>query len=260
MDKRTAKELLSAYRPEGSDALDENLKDALELAERDPEMKQWFESQIVFDRTVSSSLKLLSAPETGKSAILATALLDSESEQENGPKRIVSTNWWQYTAAAAMIAFAALFTFQYINSQDPDLRESVSSTWLDSVKLLADSALPLDKRGSEIASLDNWLTQNDAPASNSIPAVLTEETDLAGCRIFDLPNGKKASLLCFTKGSQFVHVFVVRKSDLDNQPVTEQTWERKGDWNLFAWTEGDVIVTVASKLPADTITPWISRA
>lgn len=260
MDKQTAKEILSAYRPDGIDALDENLKEPLALAEHDPELKAWFETELETDRQFAAALKAVQAPQTGKKAILATALFDEETDREETDSKIVSVNWWRYAAVAAVVTIAALFSFQHYKSQDPDLGQIASNSWLDSVQVLADAALPLDKRGDEIATLNDWLAQNEAPISAAIPASLTMETDLAGCRIFDLPNGKKASLLCFAEGSKFVHVFVVRKSDLQNHIIEEQSWQRKGDWNLFAWTEGDMLMTVASKEPAESITPLLSNA
>lgn len=263
MDKHTAKEILSAYRSNGADATDDNLADALNFSQRDPEMKQWFESERAFDQSFSASLKDIKGPEAGKKAILATAIFENVKTPDEPielDSKVVSINWWRYTAIAALLALAALFSFQHISSQDPDLASVASNSWLDSVRLLADSALPLDKRGDEVAQLQDWLTNEGAPFANTLPASLTMETDLAGCRVFDLPNGEKASLLCFTQGSDFVHVFVVRKSDLKNQSVPEQSWERKGDWNLFAWSEGDMLMTVASKMPTEKITPLLSRA
>ena len=47
MDNKTAKEILGAYRPNGSDALDETFKDALQHAERDPESKAWSKPNVI---------------------------------------------------------------------------------------------------------------------------------------------------------------------------------------------------------------------
>ncbi|MBK1877320.1 hypothetical protein [Pelagicoccus mobilis] len=262
MDRETAKEILSAYRPNGTDALDDNLQAALEQARRDPELNKWFESQIDFDKRQAGALASIKGPEAGKKAILATALFQDEAEPIEQPakKKIVFVNWWRQAAAAAVVAFAALYSVFLYDRPDPELGELSHASWLHSVSILADSALPLDKRGNQIPAIHQWLDQRGAPHATSLPGSLTHETQLAGCRIFDLPNGKKASLVCFAEGSDFVHVFTVRKSDLQGMPIQEQSWERQGDWNLFAWSEGDMLMTIASKLSPEALTPLLSQA
>jgi hypothetical protein len=57
-DRDNAKLMLSAYRPNGADAQDPVFKEALELAQRDPELARWFRGERDFDQMISSKLRL----------------------------------------------------------------------------------------------------------------------------------------------------------------------------------------------------------
>ena len=70
-DRDNAKLMLSAYRPNGADAQDPVFKEALELAQRDPELARWFRGERDFDQMISSKLRLIEPPVVLEAAILA---------------------------------------------------------------------------------------------------------------------------------------------------------------------------------------------
>ena len=70
-DRDNAKLLLSAYRPNGADAQDPVFKEALELAQCDPELARWFRGERDFDQMISSKLRLIEPPVVLEAAILA---------------------------------------------------------------------------------------------------------------------------------------------------------------------------------------------
>ena len=53
MKNQEAKFILGAYRPDGQDAGDPVFAEALSQAERDPDLRTWFERGRKFDTTVS---------------------------------------------------------------------------------------------------------------------------------------------------------------------------------------------------------------
>ena len=66
-----AKLVLDAYRPNGADARDSFVEEALGQAKRDPELMEWFVKQRAFDGVVVSKLRTIE-PRTGlNSEILA---------------------------------------------------------------------------------------------------------------------------------------------------------------------------------------------
>ncbi|HWA28266.1 MAG TPA: hypothetical protein VG734_21620 [Lacunisphaera sp.] len=62
MNQDEAKLLLSAYRPNGSDALDPVLREALRCAERDPALGNWFAAQCAFDAAMARRLRQVPPP------------------------------------------------------------------------------------------------------------------------------------------------------------------------------------------------------
>ncbi len=56
MHRQEAKFLLSAYRPNGADALDPDLAEARRFAQRDPELARWFAAQLKFDAAIAQRL------------------------------------------------------------------------------------------------------------------------------------------------------------------------------------------------------------
>jgi hypothetical protein len=71
MKNRDAKLVLSAYRPNGADARDPFFEQALQQANRDPELMEWFEKQGAFDRVIAAKLRTFEPPAGLDSQILA---------------------------------------------------------------------------------------------------------------------------------------------------------------------------------------------
>jgi hypothetical protein len=73
MNNADAKRILLSHRPNGPDAHDPAVLEALALAERDPELAQWLERQTRFHQSVRRSLRQIPAPEYLRDRILAQA-------------------------------------------------------------------------------------------------------------------------------------------------------------------------------------------
>ncbi len=71
MDKKEAEFVLSAYRPNGKDADDSQMTAALKMANSDPDLKNWFESEVRQDQIIADKLKELRPPSNLRSRILA---------------------------------------------------------------------------------------------------------------------------------------------------------------------------------------------
>jgi hypothetical protein len=62
MTNQDAKLVLSGYRPNGADARDPFFEQALQQANRDPELTEWFEKQRAFDRVIVAKLRNIEPP------------------------------------------------------------------------------------------------------------------------------------------------------------------------------------------------------
>ena len=253
MDKQTAKEILSAYRPSGLDASDENFEQALELCRRDPEMAKWLESENDLGQRFAHALGEIKGPASGRAAILATV------EFEEKPTRVpmISRIWWRLPAAAAVIAVGfAVYEFEqgareFGASQPTALQQNGS--WTSAVAELANAALPLDWKGQDLEELQTWLTERGSPTIDSLPAGLASEAKLAGCRAFKLSEGAKVSLVCFRYEDELVHVFIVNKEDIGNMTEQENAWQKTNGWNLYTWSDDSRVMTLASKLSREAL-------
>jgi anti-sigma-K factor RskA len=99
MTHHEARFILGACRPDGRDAADPMFTEALALAERDPELRRWFERQRSLDATLAAKLQQVAPPAELREAIMAGV-------RASQPRR----PWWAHRgwlAAAAAIAIIA---------------------------------------------------------------------------------------------------------------------------------------------------------
>ena len=75
MNNDTAKEILSAYRPDGQDAADPCFKEALEQAQRDPDLRAWFERERLRDQAMASFVSQHPVHGNHKQALLTMVCL-----------------------------------------------------------------------------------------------------------------------------------------------------------------------------------------
>jgi hypothetical protein len=92
MDKKETKFLLSAYRPNGVDAGDSQIVFALALVNKDPDLKNWFESEVKHDQIIADKLNELRLP-TG----LLTQIIAGMNVVESSP-------WWRKPPIMALAA------------------------------------------------------------------------------------------------------------------------------------------------------------
>ena len=71
MTNDQAKETLQLYRPGTADAVDPTFAEALELCERDPELKKWFVNHCALYAALRSKFKQIAVPEGLKEQIIA---------------------------------------------------------------------------------------------------------------------------------------------------------------------------------------------
>src|SRR5439155_7866024 len=100
MNKEEAKLIMQTYRPGGQDTSDPRFHEALEQAQRDPELTRWFANEQALDCRISQKLKIsIKAPAHLKSQLLAQQ------------KIVRPAVWWRQpawlTAAAASAALLA---------------------------------------------------------------------------------------------------------------------------------------------------------
>jgi len=244
MDNRTAKEILSAYRPGGEDANDPFFHEALAQCEHDPAIKRWFEEQRVFDERIAASLERIRAPESGKRTILALAETESTSPSTE-PSFWRHRGAWYALAAALAIAFVS--TAGILRTQAP-----VSHAPAQSLTEMVATAMPLEFRHADTSRVLDWLYDRGAPVSAVLASKITG-TPSAGCRIFTTPEGGTVSLVCLEVDRQLVHVFTYDQQAANYFKEPLNRWWRENGYNLIATENAGQLVAIATRASPKTV-------
>ncbi|TVR52130.1 MAG: hypothetical protein EA425_05690 [Puniceicoccaceae bacterium] len=238
MDNHTAKEILSAYRPNGADAEDPNFRAALQHCERDPAMKAWLADQEQFDRRFADALADIRGPAKGRESILATLPFSREVTAAAGNRR----SWLKFTALglAALLVLSAVYMGSLLRL-GPSLEPGEFA-----LSRLAGSIVLLDYRASDVTSLQTWLHDRGAPVPGSLPEALALASAV-GCKVFSNDRGGQISVLCVKIEGNLVHIFVFDDQTRDLLDAPRGQWWQENNYNLIAWEDNATVMAVATR-------------
>lgn len=232
-----AKLLLSAYRPGGADATDPAFSEALSQAERDPQLRAWFQESQQFDQAIAEKLRSVPVPADLRNTILAGAKFS----QRKSPW--LRARFWAIAALFAVIASVAAMWFSKGSRLDGWQVDSLAV--LDRIE---SGAVELDKEHPQATHLVEWLRANAAPVPASVPSVLAAHPTF-GCKSIDSA-GRKVSVICFDLGNEDqAHLFTTKREGLKIQPPENHAvFARRSQWNLASWSNGDSVHMLATQM------------
>lgn len=177
------------------------------------------------------------------------------------PKSRISF-WRMLPAMAAALVLLSVVAIWWVPG-----RNRVSYAMVDSrIVEIFDKGPTLPKRSQNPEELRAWLLAQGAPADFQIPAKLRGLKSF-GCEVVDM-HGRPAYLTCFWREKkpgvdegQLVHLFVARRQDFkDVPPDKAMQYNTMGDWNFAAWSDGDVIYTMAANAPMERLKQFVKRS
>jgi len=243
MDNHKAKFLLQAYRPDGSDARDPDLREALQQAERDPELAAWLQRERAFDEAFCQKLAEVPVPPHLKEEILA------------GQKVIHLPSWWQrplnLSAVAAMLVVAVVVYLVFASSFTGGVAPAQAVDWThfqqNAVQVFKQSDFSLKKATANSEEARAWLAEHGAPRDFVLPAGMRHMPTM-GCTTFEM-DGHPVSLICFKMPSgQLAHLFMTKRKCVRSCPPEKApVFKQKGDYATASWSEGDMAMMLASK-------------
>ncbi|MFT3869410.1 MAG: DUF3379 family protein [Nibricoccus sp.] len=231
MDNNEAKFILKAYRPGGADAGDAQFSAALTQAERDPELRVWFEREQACDKAMAVKLKAIPVPAGLRESILA-----------GGKVTAARRAWWRQPFWLAMAASVALLIavvsiWRY---------QTVSTDWSQVVAQLSADAAHAEKHGSagETAKQFTALVANASTHLSSPLPVNLGRLKADGCRTLTVA-GHEVMEICFERNGGEFHLYVMKRPPSRDVPSGPQ-FAARGAMHSVLWTDANHLYVMAS--------------
>jgi hypothetical protein len=247
MDNQQAKFILQAYRPNGKDAQDPFFKEALEQAQRDPGLGEWFAAERTCDGAICAKLEEVPIP-----ADLKTTILMSHSMSGKRFPSLSTILEWLSPKPAMAFAFAAcvaigLLALGLFNLKGP----STSGSFQDSVAhFAATQDLTPKHMTADMKEIRTWLAEKDGPSQFNLPKSI-EELASIGCQVADL-DGQKVSIVCFwvnQENKEAVHLFVADRFKIKNPPPynAPPVYAKNGKIVTASWSDSKYAYTLTGE-------------
>ena len=234
MNLDQAKQILLLYRP-GTDEIDPETAEALELAKQIPELGRWFEQQQTFDAALRTKLRGIPAPPGLKRALL-------KREKVLRPP----VEFWRrpilVAAAAIIVAFLGLALFW--------LRPSVPNRFVHFRETMVSAAVRMygmDFETKDPEQLRQFFAGKGSPADYDLTAGLAK-LQLKGGGLLRW-RGNPVSMVCFDRGTgDTLFLFVLKRAAIkDALPLnpSEADLEQVDGLLTASWTRGDETYVLA---------------
>ncbi len=245
MTNPEAKALLITCRPNGRDTARPEFAEALALAERDPELKTWWEAQQAFDTQVSAKFKQVAVPAGLRETILRGRPAAPKEKSHRLP-------YWLALAAMVMILAVAGLS---ISTSSAAPRLATATYEKSSLDFLGNDAPSLATMSENRDTLMAWLKAQHSPVG-TLPQKMEPLTNI-GCQTFQV-EGRTVSLICFSlAGGEIVHLFMIKKGALTDPPAGTPHFQREGDWSTAAWSDADHSYLLATTAPIEKLKPLL---
>ncbi|HUG10742.1 MAG TPA: hypothetical protein VMM36_07000 [Opitutaceae bacterium] len=242
MTNDEAKFTLQGYRPNGSDADDPAIAEALAQAERDPALRAWFEREQQFDTAIATGLGNVVVPHGLRDSILAGKKLS------NAHRPVLALPWWAGMAAAVALTVGTLAVMQLVKAPPQELA-SVNSV-VDFAWTEMNGAHPRSKHADEYGEVGTWLENPETRLRNGMPLGLQTLID-KGCRSQRIA-GALVVEVCFRRNGKIFHVYIAPRDSFHDRGLdTEPTFQQKGEFVTASWADDRFVYVLASKHGSD---------
>jgi hypothetical protein len=242
MTTQQAKEILKLYRPGSADAADPAFAEALELCDRDAELKTWFADHCAVYAALRSKFKQMAVPEGLKEQIIAER-----------PVHHRTPVWQRAVLVAGAVAVMALVIFNVQQSWRPREPHDFAAyrNYMDSVAV---RGYYMDLATNNLDQIRLFLSQRGAVADYVLPANLQKNAKPAGC-VATTWQGKPVSMICFQSGQPLkpgaqsdLWLFVTDRTTATDTPVASVPKLEKANGVLTAsWTVGNRTYVLATE-------------
>lgn len=243
MTTQQAKQILLAFQPWASDALDPEMVEALALCRENPELAQWLEAYNETQAALRNSFRKITPPEAFKEQIVS---------EYNASLRQA---WWRRPAIVATLAVIVIVIAVgsiLIPQTSSGPRLTAFETFRTRMVNSAVKTYSMDVETNDVAAIRAYLAGKQAHADYVPPANLDEKISAVGCAALSW-QGKPVAMICYKTGLPLadgsksdMFLFVADAKDVANSPresspefakvgaLTTASWSQNGKLYLLA--------------------------
>ncbi len=254
MDKEEAKLILGCYRPNGKDALDPEMRQALEMAEHDPELAEWFKREQALDGVICEKVCECKVPESLKTSIIAGRNMVSFDPRKKTPQLLALA-----AMLVAVIAVAVMIVPSGGNNSSAVVAQQGFSDFRAEMVDFIHNGFELDVRSGNTEDFDMWFMKHSTPFVDSVSTEHLAQNAM-GCKALNW-DGKPVSLMCYRMGEgKVLHLFVMdlEKDAVDGLPQQETKLLAKvNELNTASWQENGKAYLLVGHNPGTKVTPFL---
>jgi hypothetical protein len=242
MTNEEAKFMLAGYRPNGADANDPVMTEALAQAQRDPALRVWFEREQAFDRIIADKLTATAPPAGLRESILAGKKLSTSTSGSPQPR------WWSRPWTIGLAAAAAVVVAFTLSWSEPTTRlaplpgmQAVLSVALADFE----GAHGMGPKADKLGQFGAWLGHSETRLGSAVMPVDLDELRALGCRTINVA-GHEIFEICFQRGSDWYHVFIAPRDAFDADRLDDDLmFHQKGEFVAAAWADQSFVYLVS---------------
>lgn len=224
MNATEAKTILLAWRPGHGDVRDPEVAAALELARREPALKEWLERHSDFQRTVAKCFQEIPVPADLRARILAR------------PRIIAPVQWWRspaWLSAAAAVVLLLGLTAWWVR---PPVENSLSVFRGRMVGTVL-RQYTMELATNDLAQIRAYLSSRRAPADFALPEKLGR-LPLLGADVLSW-RGERVSMVCLeSPGKDTLFLFVVNGASVEGAIPAGTEFTQVSKLMTASWTLG----------------------
>jgi hypothetical protein len=251
VNRDEAKTILLLYRHGTADAEDPHIAEALALAERDQELKDWLVKHCARQFVLREKFREIPAPAGLKEQII--------SERAVQEKTIFWRPQFALAAVAVLVLLVVLVPIRFSHRGHDDTLAIYQNQMAGAVL----RGYAMDLTTNDMVQIRNYLAQNHAPSDFVLPAAL-KQAALTGCAIEGW-QGVRVSMICFSTGKTLAQgaqsdlwLFVVDHDSVKGAPVGNSPQISKINRLITAtWTQGDKLYLLGTEGDEQTIKPYL---
>lgn len=239
MNHQEAKFILRASRPDGQDASDPQVREALELAQRDPVLAQWLAGERTADARVSAALNQVAPPADLRAQILAGARASR-----------VDVSWWRRPAVLA--AAAAIAVLLSVGAVTWRLTRPTATNWTEFAAFdLLDHHIEHSAHQRGVREVEVQLADASTRVS-AMKELRAEQLRAQGCRAVRFA-GREVFEICFKRDGAWFHLYVAPRADGDPAADAAPAIAALRGSAVATWADGRQVYALVSNAGADVL-------